>query len=418
MPNIVQLWDFEDGTTQGWSLNSDSAITTSLDDTGALQGTYSIKTRVVSDTTDTHMVASISGVDLSGTTKPTIAILIKRIPSGPQYFRGGIEVIVRDSGGTPLIDVYHQLKWVVDDTTYYFVSIIDISAAAGQSNLTIEIYLNPANGSGIIDALNDFYFDQIAIIDGADYEYNTGIMLSDNSPLSLSLSIPSTDGDLTGITAAKMGLSLATPDWAYTQLKASATTDQASLTIDSDDRSTKHLNYVEPASPASTFTKLTLYGEVNVGSYAGWMEKIAVVFLGTDWSYQRIYLFNVYYTANGVSPRYANVIHTSAYGSTASGSKDVSFKAHGTGLEIALKAKYLVGDPTLLSSGSITLTVYNNDKSTNYGSVTLDLTTASEQTSSYITGLPTDTDLILTFNWSITANARVVILAYPMVKVY
>jgi len=200
-------------------------------------------------------------------------------------------------------------------------------------------------------------------------------------------------------------------------MTAEAVTNQGSAKIDSSQSSAKHVNYTVPSTVPTAFQKLTLGVRISIGAYDGWLEKIAVVFLDSSWNYKRIYLFIVYYTANGVSPRFASSVNTTTYGSTVSGSKDISVKIHGNSLQVALKVKYLAGDPSVVSVGSVKLTVYSSDKSTNYGSVEIDLTVGPEQTSAYITGLPTDTNLIFTIEWSITANARVVLLIYPLVKV-
>ena len=132
---------------------------------------------------------------------------------------------------------------------------------------------------------------------------------------------------------------------------------------------------------------------------------------------QRIYVFNVHYTFNGISDRFVSAVKTTTYGSPVSGSKDVSIKVHGNKFSIALKVKYIVGDPSLVSVGSVTLTVYSNDKTTNYGSVSVDLLTGSEVMSAYISNLPTETDLVINISWNITANARIVLLIIPLVKV-
>ena len=293
---------------------------------------------------------------------------------------------------------------------------LDLSSVAGKSGLIIELYENSYNDASTSYTARHYY-DMIAIIDGADYEYNTGVVINDNEDKTLEVDVPTADGDLSGIATDRFGVCLVTPDWQYSTMSAEAVTDQGSAEIDSSKTDIKNINYKGLPTSPDAFQKLVLFARVSIGAYDGWSEKIAVVFLDSLWNYKRIYLFNVYYTANGISPRFASSVNTTTYGSTVSGSKDINVRIHGTSLQVALKVKYLVGDPSIVPVGSVKLTVYNSDKTTNYGNVEIDLTVGSEQTSTYITGLPTDTDLIFTIEWSITANARVVLLIYPLVKV-
>ena len=413
MPNIVTSWDFEDGATQGWELGP----RTVLDDTGKIQGTYSLHyARSGSRITNCNdLVASISGINLSSVTKPYLLLVL--MDSGSVEWGNDpaeLGIVIKDSADNILLDrTVRVAKYAMN---FVRVLVFDLTSVAGYADLTIELYERGSiapEGSGT----RSHYFDMIAIIDGADYEYNTGIIVNDSEDKTLDVDVPTSDGDLSGVTVDRFAICLATPDWQYTLMTAEAITNQGSIKIDSSQSSTKHVNYTVPATAPTAFQKFTLRVKISIGAYDGWLEKIAVVFLDSGWNYKRVYLFNVYYTANGVSPRFASSVSTTTYGSTVSGSKDINVRIHGNSLQVALKVKYLVGDPSIVSVGSVTLTVYSSDKSTSYGSVTIDLTVGSEQTSTYITGLPTDTDLIFTIEWSITASARVVLLIYPLVKV-
>ena len=411
MPNIVYLWDFETGDTQGWTLGS----RTTLDSSSKLQGTYSLKYYLKGAYTNLDdLVASISGIDLSTVTKPLLLLIIKDESTALEQnnpYRLGI--VVKDGSGTILLDITIQIVGFLMNFTR--IVVLDLSVVAGLSNLTLE--LRERGNLYYQYEKRIHYYDMIAIIDGADYEYNTGMIINDNEEKTIEVDVPSTDGDLSGIGADRFGICLTTPDWKHTQLKATAVTDQGSSGIDSGVGDIKHTNYVAPSIAPATFQKLTLYARVSIGAYDGWDEKVAVLFLDSAWNYKRVYLFNIHYTANGVSPRFVSSVNTTTYGSTVSGSKDINVKIHGNKLDVALKVKYLVGDPSIVSTGTVKLTVYSSDKTTNYGSVEINLTVGFEQISTYITGLPTDVDLVFTIEWSITANARVVLLIYPLVKV-
>jgi len=410
MPNIVQLWDFEDGTTQGWSLGS----YTSLDANSKVQGTYSIKYQGPSNHAEevNRVVMSISGIDLSSVSKPVLIFIIKDESQG-DYPNNPAEVgvVVKDNAGNTLLDVTVYL--VNASKGWVRVVVVDLSTVAGQSNLTIEIR---ERGHTYNPNTRIHYYDQIAILDGADYEYDTGVVVSDDEDKTVDVEVPSTDQDVSSLNATKLALALATPDWNYSLIETTVETDQGTLTIGSG--SAKNVNYLEPTNPFATFSKLTVHMRVSIGSYAGWTEKVAVVFLDTSWSYKRIYLFNIYFTANGVSPRFISAVSTTTYGSTASGYRDINAKIHGNSFDIALKVKIIYGDKSVINSGSVKLEVYSSDLSTKYGEVTIDLTVANEQVSSYVTGMPCDVDLVLRVSWSINANARVVVLAYPLVKIY
>jgi len=412
MPNIVQLWDFEDGTTQGWSLGGNTV----LDGSGALQGTYSLRCSFPSSTGASSVsIASISNIDLTAVSKPILIFLVKvvitRTTAEPRW--NGGSVIVRINGTSDIRIILHDGSFPSIGThTVLRVVAVDLSQWAGQ---TISIELIEYQDLGYFSS-GDMYIDNIIIVDGADFEYNTGIVFNDNEDKTLEVSVPSADGDLSGITVDRFAICLATPDWKYSLMSAEAVTNQGSVKIDSTSNTSKHVNYTVPGTPPTSFQSLKIRVKLSVGAYDGWSEKIVVIFLN-GWNYQRIYMFNVFYTANGVSPRYTNAVSTTTYGSSVTGSKDINVKIHGNKFSVALKVKYLVGDPSVVSVGSVTLTVYSSDRTTNYGSVSVDLKAGSEQVTTYITDLPTDTDLIFSISWGITASARIVLLIIPLIKV-
>jgi len=419
MPNVVLKWDFEDGTTQGWSLGS----YTSLDSSSALQGTYSLKySKYVSGSGNyTDLVASISNIDLSTVSKPILVVMFRdNTGVGAANRPQRIRVVVKDST-TTYVDLSVQTACLIYN--YYRVAVFDLSPAAGKSGLTIQIYENSyyAFTGSVTSGTIAHYYDNIMILDGADYEYNTGVIASDGDDKTITLSIPSADGDLSTITASKVAVSLMTPDWDYMNISATATHNQGSLGIDSSQSSggNYHANYASYSTAPTAFQSVSIrvWGW-SVGAYAGWLEKVGVAILDASWNLLRLYVFNIYFTANGVSPKFVNAVTTATYGTLVSGNKSFNVRIYGNAFDVALRVKYICGDRTVVTSGTVTLEVFSSDLSTRYGGTSVDITTANDQVTSYITGLPTNTNLVIRVSWTIQANARIVLLAYPLLRVY
>jgi len=410
MPNIVYLWDFETGDTQGWILGSG----TTLNSNALLQGTYSLYLTAGSGE---HEIASISGVDLSTVTKPYLLCLVYRRASlhsySPGYYMENYLIVEVYEGDTLIDSKTVKLLRSGGTGVIIRVAIVDISAVAGKSNVKIVLKVNNVNV--VCSCTHYIGVDMIAIVDGVDFEYNTGLIAFDDEDRTIEVDVP--DKDLSGLGIDRFAINLVTPDWYTSTIEVIASTDQGDLSISTDDVSNRHVNYSVPGTPPTLFNKLTIYVRVSLGAYAGVLEKVAVIFLDSNYNYKRIYLFNIYFTFNGISQRFISSVNTTTYGSPASGSKDINIKVYGSKFAVALKAKFLIGDPSLVSVGTVRLTVYSADKSTNYGSVTVDLTVASEQTTSFLENLPTDTDLVFTIEWNITASARIVVLIVPLIKV-
>jgi len=408
MPNVVYLWDFEDGTTQGWALGP----YTTLDSTAQIQGTYSLKyAKFTSTGTYTYLIGSISGVSLTNVSKPILLLIVKD-NSGHYWVNSpsNVRVVVKE-GDTTIAD--KTITVLCDTTGIIRVVAVALPEASGKI-VTIELYDNYTSG---VTTTITRYYDMIAIIDGADYEYNTGLVAFYNEDKTIDVTVPSPDNDVSTIGTDRFAIDLATPDWYTSTMEATAITNTASLRITTGDTNTRHSNYTKPSTAPSLFTTLRLRVYTSLTGYAGFAEKIAVVFLGSDWSYKRVYVFNVYYTINGFSDRFASSVSTTTYGSSVTGSRTVTAKVHGNNFDVALRVRYLVGSPSVVTSGFVKLEVYSGDMSTKYGELTVDITLGGDQTTAYIT-LPTDTDLRFIISYSITASARVVLLVVPLVRVY
>jgi len=408
MPNVVYLWDFEDGTTQGWALGPYST----LDSAGKVQGTYSIRYNRSAWGPYDDLWAYISGVNLATVSKPLLAFVVYDGSHHYANYPFDLGVVVKDAAGTVLLDVTVRIAHLTSG--FNRAVVVDLSPVAGQSNLTIELR---RRGNNVANYTADHYVDVIAVLDGADYEYNTGLVAFYNEDKTIDVTVPSPDNDVSTIGTDRFAIDLATPDWYTSTMEATAITNTASLRITTGDTNTRHSNYTKPSTAPSLFTTLRLRVYTSLTGYAGFAEKIAVVFLGSDWSYKRVYVFNVYYTINGFSDRFASSVSTTTYGSSVTGSRTVTAKVHGNNFDVALRVRYLVGSPSVVTSGFVKLEVYSGDMSTKYGELTVDITLGGDQTTAYIT-LPTDTDLRFIISYSITASARVVLLVVPLVRVY
>ncbi len=417
MPNILYLWDFEDGSTQGWELGP----YTTLDNSGAIQGTYSLKYDSKGDHCGdiNDLLAKISGIDLSSVTKPMIVFILKDSSDNTWgNYELNIKVVVKDQNGNELVS--KEIHVTKQERDFVRVVVIDISEVAGNSNLTIEIIesghigYNTISG-GCFRRIN--YIDMIAIVDGADYEYSTGILTSENSEIVIDLNVP--DSDLSSDSPSGVGVVLATPDWDHTSIKFTAVTDQGSITINSDDDKIKNTNYSSYGTSISTFSSISIDAKISIGSelYSSWDEKVAVVFIDSLYNYKKIYLFVLHFSHNPVRPSFNTAINTTTYGTTVSGQKDFNVKIHGESLSVALNVRYIVGDHTVVTTGSVSLEIYDSSIETLYGSAQIDLTSGDNITSTYISDLPTDTDLVFRIKWSIQASARVVLMVTPIFKV-
>ena len=416
MPNIIYKWDFEDGTTQGWTLGSNTV----LDDTGAVQGTYSLK---VSYTNSTYggsydfLIGSINNIDLSTTTKPLLLFTFKDASSAYCInYPNETEIIVKDATNT-YVDVTLRLSHNI--MNYSRIVLVDISSAAGKTGLTIEIHDKGAYYCSSIGYTGVHYYDNIAIIDGADYEYTVAILGNNNEDRTITIDVP--DSDISTLSATVMALSLATAPWfseSGDTIQFTATNDQGSLTLTNTDDRTKHTNYASYTNALSLFSQAQVHIKpVNYTDNTHYNEEVAVVFADSSFNYKAVYLFDLYFTINPISPKFATVLHTTTYGNTVSGQKDYTININANSLDVAFKVSYLVGDSSLVQTGSVTMEVWDSSLSTQYGNTQVDLTTGNIITSSYVTGVPTNTDVVLRFKWSITASARVVLMVTPIFRV-
>jgi len=418
IPNIVHLWDFETGDTQGWGLGPYS----SLDNTSKVQGTYSIKyTRYLAGSY-TDLIASISGIDLTNVSRPLLLLIVKDYSSdvGANYPHR-VRVVVKDTS-TTYIDSTQYV--IYRDYDYTRILAFNLMPVAGKSGLTIELY---ENSSADTYQTVVHYYDMIALVDGGDYEYDIGLPIFSGQGSAVGIPVPDSSLPATPNNIRKFALILASPPWGGDESKdsgqATATCSRGSLSISSSDRSLKHVNYAEYSSDITSFTGFTLnnllINSVTADTWAALDERFVVAFLDTSWNYARIYVFNFIGTVNGISPRFLSVVNTTTYGTAVTGYKDVNVKIHAyTNFDVALKVKFVVGTHASVSSGFVKLEVYSSDFSTKYGEVSVDLTAGDDQTTAYITGLPKDTALKFRVSWGITANSRVIALVYPLIKVH
>jgi len=419
MPVILYKWDFETGDTQGWVLGAGST----LDSTSAIQGTYSIKWAgsIPPKTSVTSIVMSIANIDLSTATKPMLLFVIRDV--GSSYANNPLDSVlnVKDSAGNILLTTSVRLASFASG--FFKIVVFDLSAVAGMSGLTIEIAQRNYNDSGSWISTADHY-DSIYIVDGGDKDYNIALLNLSNIDRTLSYDIPEADKSLPPGTA-RISVNLTTPPHPLDESKDiftyTAETDTGTASITSTDASHRHAStVVTPASPPTSFIKLSIRSYITsvTTGYYSFDEFVAVSFWTTEWTLTAVYVFRVAITLNPYSPTYATAMINITYGTGWSGSRDFSLKIHARSLTIACYVKYLVGDNTIVQSGTVKVEVYSADYSIKYGESAVDLTVGTELTGPDITGVPVDTDLKLRVSWSITALARVVLAVRPIFKVY
>jgi hypothetical protein len=419
MPTVLYKWDFETGDTQGWVLGPYS----SLNAESKVQGVYSILYyRAASSASD--LVMYITDIDLSTASKPLMLFIVRDTSGAAEYPRIGytnITVTVKDSAGNTLLTYNIRLFYTTYYLGFYKVVAVDLSPVAGRSGLRIEISEN-FSYSGTVGTTT--FFDNIHIIDGGDKEYNIALLANSGIDRTVSFSIPDADKALPS-GSARFSISLGSPphplDESRDVFSYTAVTDQGSASITSTDASNRHASpYQQPSTIPGVFTRLDVRAYVvSVASgYYAFDEVVVVSFWDTSWNLKVVYVFRVAITLNAYSPLFATAMINTTYGTAWNGQRDFSLKVHGRSLTIACYVKYLVGDNTLVRSGTVKVEVYSSDYSTKYGESVVDLTVGTELTGPDITGIPVDTDLKLRISWSIVANARVVLTVRPIFKVY
>jgi len=422
MPTILYKWDFETGDTQGWTL--ESYVT--LDSSGAVQGTYSLYTdgsRVGGISSgSSKRLAYITNIDLSTATKPLLLMLVKGRTSGTTN-QWGVLIAVKDSSGNVLLQLTEIVFYGQYSGQAIKVLAFDLSSVAGKSGLTIEIYWYA--GTGGINSSNDvIYIDNIHIIDGGDKEYNIALMGLNNTDRTLTYSIPSTDNALpSGV--SRFAINLANPPHPLSEssdiFTYTATCDQGSASITSTDNSNKHASPITaPSTAPSYFNSLSIriYPTTAGTTWYSYDKTVVVTFWDASWNLKIVYVFRVAITINPYSPTFASALINTTYGTAWSGQRDFQVKIHARSLSARIYVRFLVGDNTVVQTGTVKLEVYSSDYSTKYGESSVDLTTGTTLRGATISNLPVDTTLVFRISWSITANARIVLEVRPELIVY
>jgi hypothetical protein len=424
MPTVLYKWDFETGDTQGWTL--ESYVT--LDSSSRLQGTYSLytdgsRTGDISNGSSKR-IAYISNIDLSTATKPLLIMLV-RATGGPSGYGAStaVGVIVKDSTENILLQLSEKIYGGYNfDVTK--VAVFDLSSVAGESGLTIEIYWLAMDGDIGGSTYAIFCVDNIHIIDGGDKEYQIALMGLNNTDRTLSYSIPDADKALpSGVT--RYAISLANPPHPLSEssdiFTYTATCDQGSASIASTDGNNKHASTITaPSTAPSYFNTLSIriYPTTASTTWYSYDRTVAVTFWDASWDLKIVYVFRVAITINPYSPTYASALINTTYGSTWSGQRDFTVKIHARSLSARIYARFLVGDNTVVQTGTAKLEVYSSNYSTKYGESSVDLTSGTALRGATISNIPVDTTVVFRISWSITANARVVLEVRPELIVY
>jgi hypothetical protein len=428
MPTILYKWDFETGDTQGWTL--ESYVT--LDSTGRLQGTYSLYTDSYRTGTinsgSSKRLAYIQNIDLSTATKPLLILLAKHyIGTSVGPYCAGITLVVKDSSGNILLQLSEKTVHYPAGATGLTITkvlVFDLSSVAGESYLTLELYWTAMDGNIYSYTGNWLVVDNIHIVDSGDKEYQIALMGLNGADRTLTYTIPDADKALpSGV--AVYAVNLANPPHPLSEssdiFTYTATCDQGSASITSTDASNKHASPVTaPSTPPAYFNTLSarIYPTTAGTTWYSYDKTVVATFWDASWGLKAVYVFRVAITINPYSPAYASALINTTYGSAWSGQRDFTVKIHARSLSARIYVRFLVGDNTVVQSGTAKLEVYSSDYGTKYGESSVDLTTGTTLRGSIISDIPVDTTLVFRISWSITANARVVLEVRPELIVY
>jgi len=410
MPNVLYKWDFETGDTQGWILGS----YVTLSSEAKIQGTYSLKysRHLSGGGTYTDDVGYISGVDLQTATRP-ILIFVSGVSSILKIVTFILEVY--DSDGT-LLYTRSVTAYITDGVK---IIVIDLLPVAGRTNLTIKIKMSYSGTAGYTYT---WYIDNIYIIDGADKVYDIALLAVYNMDRTLVYEIPEADKALDP-TVAGFAVALLDPPHPLNESKDvfryTAVTDEGSTYIQSTDSYYRYISGYVSSSP-TTFLRLEVRVFVTTAgtTYLTFDREVLVTFWTGGYDLSRVCLFRVAMTINPYSPLYATAMTNTRYGSTWSGSRDFDVKVYGRGFGVRCCVRYLVGDNTVVQSGTVKVEMFSEDYNIKYGESSVDITTGTVIRGPFITDLPPNTPLKLRISWTIVALARIVIEVRPEFLVY
>jgi hypothetical protein len=302
---------------------------------------------------------SINNIDLTTATKP-IMLFVIRDNSEYGVVNDPLNIIlnVKDSAGNLL------MSWTVRVAkgirNFFKVVAFDLSAVAGLSGLTFEIVqYNYCSTTGTVrNWRTTVYYDSIYIVDGGDKDYNIALLSLSNVDRTINYDIPEADRPLP-LDSARISVNLATPPHPLNEDKDiftyTAITNTDSASIISTDASHRHSYVVTPSISPSSFDKFSIRSYITTVTI-GWHsfdEVVVVSFWSTGWELKAVYVFRVAITLNPYSPSYATAMINVTYGAGWSGSRDFSIKVHARSLTIACYVKYLVGDNTVVQSGTV-----------------------------------------------------------------
>lgn len=308
MPNIIYLWDFEDGTTQGWTLGPHTA----LHSTTRMQGTRSLRLSG-SFGTATLLIASISNVSLSGITRPILvfpAYIYMRTLAGGTY---GISIIITVTDGSTSVTFTHVIRRersFFDPITFFDdfrIIACDLRAFADRT-VSIHIYAYIRGGTSNVEV----EIDMISIMDNGDYQFNVNIRVFNGEDTGF---VPITIGLPINLSTQvhRIGISLANPPHPLTEttdiFEYRVVTDTATLTITSTSETAPHLNYTAPSTPASTVTSIQYraFPQTATSRYLRFSRTVVITFMnGRFASYVLVIVLVV-----SINVNYVDKLHTS-----------------------------------------------------------------------------------------------------------
>lgn len=379
MPQIYYLWDFEDGTTQGWEILDPN---TSLDSSGKLQGTYSIRmTRTLgSNVYGSWNLMRIRNIDISNTSRPLLTFVV-RIESGTAgcgVNPGDITVTLYDSSMNQIGSVTFRIsndRYITSVTKCVTLSLEPYKTSLNAIMLSIYIRSAPCGYS----STHNVYIDMITIME-VDVNYNTSIVIQNGETREVirTLNVSFTNSQYVFI-------GLISPPWFIPEEDISnqiiieprfqrADGQLVTLAIDSVNTNYKHLNGADIPQTVNAINGIRLYLKVTTIStnYAKYSEHVAVILMSSNYTYNYVILFRIHYTINPHTPITQSSSAMIVPGQSITRSFEMVSELRFNSGGIRFRVVNVTGNYTSVLGGLINISVYNYYTNELVGSVSVD----------------------------------------------
>lgn len=426
MPQLIYLWNFEDGTAQGWEfLDPDVAL---AGDSG-FQGTYNVrisKSLPSANTDYIYNVMRIRNINLAQAQRPLLLIPVRaNPPTGTGWTSTyDIRVTLLDSSLSPIVTFtsfqfvnygYSEaIKVHAIDLTQYKTLVFGIQIA-------VRMRHTGGGGTGTIR------FDMIAIVE-PDSALNTGIVQFTNEGriVSRAIDIPVTAGSRLVLE------SLANPPWFHGEATTTDRTavtfsllrgDGQTTTITLDSSSTEHRHATLPTDVTQLVSRITGFTiDTKIASISAYYSKyrymvVLTIFTAGYSSYAHVLTLTVSVTINPHTPPTQTGVVVIQPGQTYTQQFEFNANVRLAAGGVRLRVSITTGNFYDILTGVVTISVYRADTNTLVGSASVDPKTANVVTSDLIS-LESDVlyRIVITFN-GISVRANVSLAGYIIYEV-